>query len=499
MNFSILLHLQLHTGKRLLQATAAACVLLGLAGCIAVPDDADHMKPADLAHAQLAADIQLAQDGWPEAQWWKSYRDPQLDALISQALQGSPSLAAASARISAAQAALTVSLQSRQVSTGFIGGANDQRYSANGLLPPPIGGSFYTDENLQLQARYDLDWWGKHKAQIAAAVGETNVRKAEYAQAERTLATAIARSYFNLQGSWARLANLQLMLVNQDELVADKNKRIAHGLAAQDEQRKAETRRDELKLQIVQLTTQSTLEREALRALVAATADSLPDLRPQPLPATTPALPARLGLELLARRPELQAARWRVQAALNRVELARAAFYPDVNLTGAFGLDAIDLGHLLETGSRTVFAGATVSVPLFNSKQLSGQLGLARSQRDELIAEYNQTVFEAVREVAQAGANLQGVEQQIRQQAQIVQTTGALQETVQKKFRQGLADHAALLEATLAMQQKADVQLQLHNQQLLAEISLVKALGGGYQAEAGEARQSPGPSPNKPE
>jgi multidrug efflux system outer membrane protein len=492
MHFSIPIHLQPRTAQRLLQTAAVCGVLIVLAGCVAVPADTGHMTRADLSHVQLAADIKLAQEGWPEAQWWLAYGDPQLDALIRQALQGSPTLEAAAARIAAAQAALTSSQQSQQVVTGFNGAVNDQRYSANGLLPPPIGGSFYTDENLQLQARYDLDWWGKHKAQIAAAAGETNVRKAEYAQAERTLATAIARSYFNLQSGWARLANLQQMLSNQDELVADKNKRIARGLAAQDEQRKAETRRDELKLQIVQLTAQTTLEREALRALVAATADGLPELKPQPLPVSAHALPARLGFELLARRPDLQAARWRVQAALNRVDMAGAAFYPDVNLIGSFGLDAVDLGHLLETGSRTVFAGASLSVPLFNSKQLSGQLGIARSQRDELFADYNQTVFDAVRDVAQAGANLQGVEQQIRQQAEIVQTTSALQNSVQKKFRQGLTDHAAMLEATLAVQQKADVQLQLHNQQLLAEIFLVKALGGGYQAE-------PDPTPGKPE
>jgi multidrug efflux system outer membrane protein len=314
-------------------------------------------------------------------------------------------------------------------------------------------------------------------------VGEANARRADYAQAEQTLAAAIAHSYFNLQSGWARLANLQKIAATQREVVQDKTARVAHGIAAIDVQRLAETRLSELNRQVAQLDAQTVREREALRALLGAGGDALADLKPLPLPDAPHAMPSKLGIELLARRPDLQAARWRVEASLNRTEAARAAFYPDINLTGSFGLDAISLSHLLEAGSRTLFIGPTLSLPLFNSKTLKGQLGIARNERNELIADYNQSVFNAVRDVAQAGAGLQGIESEMQQQADAVQSTNALLHSAQAKFRQGLTDRGATLEAELASLRQNDASLQLQNQRLLAEVALVKALGGGYRIE----------------
>ncbi len=458
-------------------------VMLALSGCVAIPHDQGQLPQLEIAQTQLAADIKLANDGWPQARWWTSYGDSQLDALISKALTNSPTLEAASARINAAEAVLIINQAAQDIDVGANAGVNGQRYSANGLLPPPIGGSFVTEETLKLQARYEFDWWGKHKSQIAAAAGEANVRRAEYKQAELSLSVVIAQYYFNLQNAWAHLANLEQMAATQRALVADKVKRIAHGLGAMDEQTKAESRLSDLKVQIAKLTAQTVQEREALRALTGSAGDTLAELHPMPITGVAHTMPSQLGMELLARRPDLQAARWRVEAALSRIDVAQAAFYPELNLVGSLGLDSISLGNLLALGSRTALAGASVSVPLFDSKRLSGGLDIARSQRNELIADYNQSVLNSVRDVAQAGANLQGIENQIRQHADAVQAANALQLSAQRKFRQGLAAQATTLDAELLVLQTADVQLQLQNQQLLAEISLVKALGGGYRVD----------------
>lgn len=468
---------------------ACACaVMLGLAGCVAIPPDHEVSQQQDMARAQLAAGIKLAHDGWPDAQWWTRYDDAQLNRLIKQALMNSPTLEVAAARIGSAQAALKVNQAAQGLDVNFNAAANRQRYSGNGLFPPPIGGSYFNEETLQVQARYDFDWWGKHKSQIAAALGETNARRADYAQAEQTLAAAIAQSYFNLQSGWARLENMQKAAATQRELVADKARRIAHGIAAIDEQRTAETRLSESNRQVAQLDTQIAREREVLRALLGADSNALADLKPQPIPGVAHAMPSRLGMELLARRPDLQAARWRVEASLSRVEVTQAAFYPDIDLTGSFGLDSLSLNHLLTAASRSLFIGPTLSLPIFNSKNLQGRLGVARNERNELIADYNQTVFNAVAEVAQAGATLQGIESQMKQQADAVQSTNALLHTAQAKFKQGLADRAATLDAELAVLRQRDASLQLQNQQQLAEVSLAKALGGGYRMNPVDTR-----------
>ncbi|HTD03367.1 efflux transporter outer membrane subunit [Undibacterium sp.] len=469
--------------KPIALSVASVALALGMAGCATVPPDQNSYPQQDMAKVQLAADIKLASEGWPDKQWWTQYGDAQLNSLIAQALAGSPTLEIAAARIDSAHAALEFNGADKGANVSFNAQENRQRYSGNGLFPAPIGGSYFTETTLQVQARYDFDWWGKHRAQIASALGEVNARRADYAQAEQTLAAAIAQSYFNLQGDWARLANLRLTVAAQKSIVADKAKRIAAGIATIDQQRMAEGELSSLNKQVAQLEAQAAAEREALRALIAADGNALADLKPHQIPDTPHALPARLGMELLARRPDLQAARWRVEASLNRIEAAQAAFYPDINLTGAVGLDSLSLSNLLNSTSRTLFIGPTLSLPLFDSKRLEARLGSSRSERNELIADYNQSVFNAVRDVAQQAVVVRGLENQIGQQNDVIRANQDLLKTAQAKFRQGLAERGTVLNAELALSKQQDASLQLKNQQLQAEVSLVKALGGGYNAE----------------
>jgi multidrug efflux system outer membrane protein len=457
---------------------------LALAGCAAIAPDTHPLARRDLASAELSAGIKLANEGWPQAQWWTAYHDDQLNAIIKQALAGGPSLEVAAAHIGSARSSLSRSLADLGLETSAYANANRQRYSGTGLFPAPIGGAYFTEETLRLDLRYNFDWWGKNRAQVAAAVGELNAGRAAYAEAEQSLAAAIAQSYFRLQGGWARLANTEQLAATQAALVQDRAKRIANGLATADEQRVTEADLSLIRKQQAQLTSDIAHEREALRALAGADNRALADLKPVTLASTPHALPARLGIELLARRPDLQAARWKVEASLSKIDAAKAAFYPDVNLTGSIGLDTVKVENLLQAASRTVYFGPTVSLPLFDSKRLDAQLDGARTDRNERIAEYNQTIVEAVRDVAQGGAQLQGIEQQITQQAAATASSRAQLASAQARMERGLANHSSVLGARLALLKQQDADLYLQQVQLLAEVALTNALGGGYHEEA---------------
>jgi multidrug efflux system outer membrane protein len=458
-------------------------ILFGMVGCARIPADHDTLPQQDLAGVQLAPNIKLARDGWPQAQWWTRYGDEQLNQLMAQALKDGPTLQVAGARIGSARAALKLDRADLGADVALDATINRQRYSANGLFPPPIGGRYYGESTLRLMAGYDLDWWGKRRAAIEAAVGEVNARRAEYAQAEQTLAASIVQSYFNLQAGGARLANVEKMRVAQRSLVMDRSKRVAHGLASIDEQRKAEEDLAGLNEQHAALAAQYGRELEALRALLGADAHALAGFAPHALPDVPDSLPTHLGIELLARRPDLQAARWRIEASLSRIEAAQAAFYPDINLSSFFGFDALSIDNLMKASSRTPFIGSTLSLPLFDSGRLQARLGVARIQRNEIIADYNQSVFVAVRDVAQSGLALQGLEIQTREQAASAAAIQALMNTASARFNQGLIDHSTLLSAEMAVLKQEDASLQLKNQQLQAEVALIKALGGGYRAE----------------
>jgi multidrug efflux system outer membrane protein len=457
---------------------------LSLAGCASIPPDTQQLPQQDLATMQLAADIHLASEGWPAAQWWRQFQDAQLDQLIEHALSASPGLDVANARIGSALSAFDAQHAERGPRIDLGANASRQRYSGNGLMPAPIGGNYYNEITMGVQAHYDLDWWGKHKAQIAASLGEVNARRAEYAMAEQMLAAEIARHYFSMQNSWGRMDNLHALVKLQQQLVLDKEKRIANGLGISDDHLSAQTRLSLLQQQIALLETQIVTEREALRALLGADASALASLQPkeaQPLPH---ALPGKLGMELLARRPDLQAARWRVQAAMSTIEAAQASFYPDIDLGASFGLDAIKLGKLLQSGSRTLFIGPALSLPLFDSGRLQAQLAGARSERNALIADYNQNVFNVVRDVAQAGARVQGVENQLRLQQENLRASEAQLRNANARLKQGLADRATQLNAEMTVRGQVDLGMQLQNQRQNAEINLTVALGGGYRGSS---------------
>jgi multidrug efflux system outer membrane protein len=470
-----------------LKLSAVAMALL-LAGCAHMAPDQDVLAKRDAARVQLSADIKLAREGWPEAQWWTAYHDAQLDALIKQALASNPSLDKAAAQIGRALSGVQRSAAELGMGADLYANANRQRYSGTGLFPAPIGGAYFSEETVRLEARYNFDWWGKNKAQIAAAVGQVNAGRASYAQAEQALSSAIAQSYFRLQGSWARNANLAQMIEVQNALVQDKARRISHGLGNADEQRAAETELRLMQKQQAQINADIRHEREALRALLgvdgsAATADAdalVRNLQPHALEPVPHALPARLGLELLARRPDLQAARWRVQTALSQIDVAKAAFYPDINLSGSIGLDSISYENLLSAPSRTLFIGPTLTMPLFDSKRLNAELANARSTRNELIADYNLAVIQAARDVAQDAVQLQGIEQQIARQQEASASAAAQLHSAQSRLQAGLADNGSVLNARLALLRQQDADLSLQAMQLLAEVALTNALGGGY-------------------
>lgn len=469
-----------------LPAATAMALALALAGCAHVPAERSApLAQRDVSATAVAADIRLARDGWPEARWWSVYGDAQLDGLIAAALAASPDLDAAAAQIASAHSSLDRTRAAAGLEAGVYGGMNRQRYSGTGLFPAPIGGSYFTEETVRVEARYNFDWWGRNKAQVTAAAGEVNAHQADYAQAERALSAAIAQSYFRLQGGWARRANLAQLIAAQQAMLDDAAKRIARGLGVADEARQASGELAQFRKQLAQLDGDNLREREALRALLggAGTAQLLASLQPRALPAGPHALPSRLGMELLARRPDLQAARWRVEASLSRIDAAKAAFYPDINISAAAGLNSISLEHLLEAPSRTLFLGPTITLPLFDSKRLAAQLEGTRSERNALVAEYNRAVVGAVRDVAQDAAAVQALEAETTEQAAASATAQALLQSAQAKLQGGLASQHAVLAAQLNALRQQDAALQLQQIQLQAEVALIHSLGGGYRAD----------------
>lgn len=467
-----------------LTKAAGAVLALTLAGCVHIPADKHPAAGPDFEHAQHAASLVLARDAWPDREWWKAYTEPQLDELVARALKDNPTMAVAQARIATASAVLRSEKASEGVQVDLAGGVNRQRYSATGLFPEPIGGNWFNDTSVQARASYDFDWWGRHRALVAASLGEANAARADAAQAQQTIAASVAQSYFRLQSLWAREHNIREQIAVQRDVLAGRRLRLKQGLVNVDMVQGAEQDLASLNTQAESYATQAAREMEALRALVGAGADNFPPIVRRQVPLDPPAsLPTTLGMELLARRPDLQAARWRVEAALGRTRAAEAAFYPDINLSAAAGLNTVSISRLLQWGSRTMLAGAAFSLPIFDSGRLEAGLAVSRAQRDEIVADYNQAVLNAVRDVAQEAATLQGIAKQRLAQLEATKSSVQLQHNAEARLKAGLAESAAVLQAQLAVLRLRDTSIQLLDAELQTQVALIKALGGGYRAE----------------
>ncbi|MDF3931661.1 MdtP family multidrug efflux transporter outer membrane subunit [Pseudomonas citronellolis] len=474
--------------NRSLAALLAAC--LALAGCALMREDRPARTTLDPASVRLADDLRLARANWPEPHWWKRYQDPQLDRLIDTALAHSPDIAIARSHIEQARAQADGVKSLTGVQVQLAASVNRQHVSANGFLGPfaqnepalGLTGPWYTEGIVGLGADYQLDLWGRQRAQVDAALGVSNARQAEAAWVELEIASAVAQLYFQLQTAQQLKAELEQMTDIAGESVAAHQARIERGLEAEPGKQLAQSNLALIQRQVVALDSQVRQLREALRALVGVGADTELQLAPRALPQRDYGVPQRLGYELLARRPDLQAMRWLVQASYSNVEAAKAAFYPSFDIKAFFGADALHMGDLWDHGSRQINLIPGMTLPLFDGGRLNAELANARSLSNGLVEQYNQAVFNAVRDVAVAGSRLQGLDAEAQLQLGRIGNLRFNRDSAQAHYQRGLLDRVSALEVNLPVLAEQSGLTLLNGQRLETEVLLIKALGGGYRA-----------------
>lgn len=466
---------------------ATILLLLCMGGCALMRDDMAPLPKLPVEQIRLPEDIKLAREGWPQAQWWHRYGDAQLDAMVARGLKDSPAMAVARARVETSRSAARLTEASHGLLVGFMASLDRQRVSENGFLAPfshnvpALGatGPWYTEGTVGLGGEYSVDLWGKDRARTEAAIGVSNARQAEAAQVELMLSSQIVHAYYDVQTLFALEGLLQQARDIEDEAVAAHHARAERGLEPRTPGEIALAHRLELDRQITAVETRNRMFQEVLRALVGAGPNDFQVITVVPLPSTSGQLPASLGYELLARRPDLQAMRWYVQASLDQVEVAKAAFYPSFDIRAFLGVDALHLEDLFRKSSRQFNLIPGLSLPIFDSGRLNANLAVARSQSNVLVAEYNQSVLNAVREVAQAGVELTGLDQQASQQDGKLKSATFTYDSAQAHYQRGLLDKASAREAMLPVLLEKGVAVELHSRQIHVEVALMTALGGG--------------------
>jgi multidrug efflux system outer membrane protein len=202
------------------------------------------------------------------------------------------------------------------------------------------------------------------------------------------------------------------------------------------------------------------------------------------LPTIDAALPGSVGLDLLARRPDIAASRWRVEAALRHADQARAEFYPDISLGALVGLQSVDLDKLLNAGSRMGGIGPALHLPIFGRGQLKAAYRTSQAQLEAAAAKYDATVVDAARDVATQALTLAQIDARRHEREGQLGATRALEDSAAARVRQGIADDRSVLAAQAQVIEQRDAALTLDAQAISAQIALTKALGGGYRLDA---------------
>jgi len=418
---------------------------------------------------------------WPATDWWKGFNDPQLDDLEARALRGAPSLATAQSRYQTALKAVDQAAAQGGFNADLNAQVQRQRLSENGFIPTRfLGFTWYNQGDLSAQFSYDFDFWGKRRAAVEAALDRARAAQAESNASALLLTTGVADTYFAWLGDQARLDLARETIAAQQhnrKIIAARTQR---GIEDPDDLHKANATLAAAREQAVALQGSTQIRLVALATLLGDEPAELPKLAPRPLPVIDDGLPADAGLDLVARRPEIAASRWRVEAAIQDIKQARAAFFPDISLKALAGFSSIKLDKLIDPASRVFDFGSAIHLPLFDGGKLRAQYGVSRAQLDAAIADYDSAIVEAARDAATQALTLQTIGQRAHEHAAQVAAAQGLRDSAAARMRAGVTDARPLIAAEAQLVQQRDAAAVIAAQKVSADIALIKALGGGF-------------------
>jgi outer membrane protein, multidrug efflux system len=460
-----------------------------LGGCAAVGPN--YRAPTlPLPAAWNAAASQPAED---ISEWWKRLQDPTLDQLITQALAASPDLKIAQARLREARARRELAGAEGLPSVTASASAKQNRSSRN-------TGSGTTSElfHAGFDASWEPDVFGGTRRGSEAAQADLQVSTANLDNTRVSLVAEVARNYVELRGTQARLDIARANLASQSETLQLADWRDQAGLGSSLEVEQARTNREQTRAQIPTLET-SLAEAEHRLALLLGEAPA--SLHPQlvtvaALPRIPDALAVGIPADTLRRRPDVRAAERKLAAETARIGVAEAARYPNFQLSGSLGLEALSTGGLFSSAAIGHSLLANVAATLFDGGRLRQRVEIQNAVQEQALATYQSTLLTALREVEDALVALSNSRQ--RQDALGLAATAARNAALmaRQRYSSGLIDFLTVLDSERSLRSVEDSLASADTARVTALIQLYKALGGGWAADSAAPSDLPGNSAN---
>lgn len=465
----------------------ALSILLFLSGCAWLPEDGKRAELLELTSQKtLSTDSHTSKiiRSWVKPQWWRDFHNEELNRLIELALKDNPSLHAATARLTQAEAVANFQEAEMLPSISSSIEFHHRRFSEKDFYGP-TGGQTLTGAYIDpVVFRYHLDLWGKDKAKLEAAIGKEQAQASELAVTQLLLSTAITRSYIELCAVEEDIELLEKLTEKAHEKLQLVTLRWKQGLSNQDPVHENKQKLEALHQQTTSLQTQAQLLRNRLATFSGKQTDwgKTIHVTETHITAYLPP-PETLSIGLLAHRPDVVAALWRVESAAQLIHVAKTAFYPDVNLVGFAGLRSLNLKDLfLSNGASVAYGvGPTVTLPLFEGGRLEAELKNQQAAYDVAVETYNQTLLTAAQQVADNLAQWQQTVEHDAMQKRAIEVAKAQLQLAQKRYQAGLSSRDGLIDSELCLLQQQLTDSKLHAAHLLAAVGLIEVLGGGYE------------------
>ncbi len=461
---------------------AAAAALLS--ACTAGPD---YRKPVLDMPAAWALEAPWREgkpsDGAPKGPWWKDFGDPQLDALVGHALERSASLAIANARLTQARSTLAavsaaqypqVGISARDVRTRIT-----QNRPLSGYATPNFSVA-QTDMAGVFTAAYEVDLSGRVSRAVEGARASAEQSAADFENIRLLLTADLATAYFNLRALDVELDVLARSIDLQ---------RKARGLAAARHDLGATSGLDVAQQQALldsTLTQVDVLKKarsqfEHAIATLTGTPAPLFSIAPQVKLHEPPAVPLGVPSDVLERRPDVAAAERAMAAANAQVGVASSAFYPSIQLGGFAGQQSRLLSRLFDAPSLVWSLGATLAMPLFDGGRIQANIDNASAGYEATVANYRRVVLTAMQEVEDGITGLASLERAHAQARAANASAAKVLDIATSRYEGGVATYLDVITAQQGLLASERLAAQLSGQRLLTAVSLVKALGGGWE------------------
>ena len=464
-----------------MKKTATLLSALLLSGCVATPPTTPQVVQVKQDQLGLTG---AAAPRIPE-EWWKVFGDPQVDRLAAQVIANNPTLAGALARMRAAQAQLAVNQAEDLPQVNLEGSEQRMLFSKNYIIPPPFGGTYHWYGSLTANFGWNLDFWGKQADLIAQARATADGAALDAQAARLAIGGAFAQTYVNLLLNYQNGDLANQAVAEREEILKISQGRFDAGLengsaVAQAKALLAQARADQLRFAAAR-----EADVHAIAALAGLGADAYANIsRPQlnldmalPLPQTLPA-------DLLSRRPDILAARARVEAAVQGRAAAKADFYPDINLAALAGFQSLGLANLLTGGSFTMGIGPAIHMPIFDAGKLKAQYAGATAGLDIAVADYNGAVLNAIKQTADAMTQVKSLAAQTAQQREAVANAQKSFRIAEDRYRSGLDTQLPMLNAEATLLQARSALAAAVAASTQQRITLLLTVGGGFEVEA---------------